>query len=239
MEHKNYFIYISAIFGLVLLIAIFILQTPDVLKFLSKNPRTTSLESKQIREDSQNNQQKNLKNNSYHDNYETSIMSLSNKIIQALKNKDFKAIAYFVDTKEGLIVSPYYYVNKDTVRLTKEDTANFINSESKRMWGYQDGSGLPIELTGKEYYEKWIFTHDFTKADIISYNTEASNGNNYPVNVLIQGLESKNEIRYVEYYFKGFDPAYVDMDWEALLLIFSKIGNTWYLSGILHNNWTI
>jgi hypothetical protein len=42
----------------------------------------------------------------------------------------------------------------------------------------------------------------------------------------------------VEYYFPGFDPQYGGMDWRSLRLVFSDHGGTWYLAGIIHDEWT-
>ncbi|AZV43291.1 hypothetical protein BAOM_2682 [Peribacillus asahii] len=42
----------------------------------------------------------------------------------------------------------------------------------------------------------------------------------------------------VEYYFGG-TKKYSGMDWSSLKLVYEKKGSTWYLVGIVHDEWTI
>jgi hypothetical protein len=42
----------------------------------------------------------------------------------------------------------------------------------------------------------------------------------------------------VEYYFPGFDLQLQGMDWRSLRLVFTLYDNTWYLVGIIHDQWT-
>jgi hypothetical protein len=46
------------------------------------------------------------------------------------------------------------------------------------------------------------------------------------------------EAKIVEYYFSGFDPQYGGMDWRSLRLVFSELNDTWYLVGVIHDEWT-
>ncbi len=42
----------------------------------------------------------------------------------------------------------------------------------------------------------------------------------------------------VEFHFSGFDSKYEGMDWESLRLVFEEKDGTWYLIGIIHDQWT-
>ena len=52
-------------------------------------------------------------------------------------------------------------------------------------------------------------------------------------------IEVYPEAVVVEYHFEGFDPQYAGMDWRSLRLVFEESGGTWYLVGIVHDEWTI
>jgi hypothetical protein len=43
----------------------------------------------------------------------------------------------------------------------------------------------------------------------------------------------------MEYHFSGFEAQYEGMDWESLRLVFIQEDSTWYLVGIVHDEWTI
>ena len=43
----------------------------------------------------------------------------------------------------------------------------------------------------------------------------------------------------VEYHFEGFEEEYAGLDWRSLRLVFEASGGTWYLVGIVHDEWTI
>ena len=43
----------------------------------------------------------------------------------------------------------------------------------------------------------------------------------------------------VEYYFSGFDKQYEGLDWRSLSIVFEKKAEAWYITGIIHDEWTI
>jgi hypothetical protein len=43
----------------------------------------------------------------------------------------------------------------------------------------------------------------------------------------------------IEYYFPGFDPQYGGLDWRSIRLVFVQHGMDWYLTAIIHGEWTI
>jgi hypothetical protein len=101
-------------------------------------------------------------------------------------------------------------------------------------WGTYDGSGMPIELTFREYYEEFVYDVDFARPDVVGFNERVGQGNSidniasaYPDGVM------------VEYHFEGFDPEYAGMDWRSLRLVFEEKDGIWYLVGVVHDQWTI
>jgi hypothetical protein len=43
----------------------------------------------------------------------------------------------------------------------------------------------------------------------------------------------------VEYHFSGFVEDYGGMDWVSLRLVFIEEEGSWFLVGIVHDQWTI
>jgi len=93
------------------------------------------------------------------------IESIATKTILAIKNKDMEKLSGFIHPDKGVRFSPYTYVRleRDLV-FSVNQILNFFNDQKTYTWGVYDGSGLPIELTKKEYFEKFIYDKDFAKS---------------------------------------------------------------------------
>lgn len=165
----------------------------------------------------------------------TLITPIAEKVIQALKNKDFKTLSNMSSLKKGIRFTPYGYVElKQNLVLTHERIAEGFNNNKTYVWGTEDGIGTPISMTFESYYNRFVYSSDFVIAPKIGYNQTLGIGN------------SLNNVRtiypnaiVVEYYFDGFDPQYGGMDWQSLRLVFEKEADTWVLIGIIHDQWTI
>ncbi len=163
-------------------------------------------------------------------------VQLKNKgadMIRILKAADWKTLAEYVHPEEGLRISPHADVNVNNVILEFEDLQN-IDEAKLYDWGYYDGSGSPIRMNLSDYHKKFMFDLDFTNADKVIYNKFAQYGNTrntipkmYP------------EGRCVEYYFSGKGSEFEGFNWRALRLIFTQFNDEWYLTAVIHSQWTI
>jgi hypothetical protein len=166
---------------------------------------------------------------------EETVQRMALEALVALKAKNMEAIAGMAHS-EGIRFSPYTYVNpeKDQV-LTPEQISEAMNSSQVVTWGTYDGRGDSIDLTFPEYYDQFVFDHDYTVADETSLDRVIGKGNT---------LNNINEVyadaHVVEYHFKGFDVKNEGMDWTSLRLVFTKENDEdWRLRGIVHDQWTI
>ncbi|MCC3143922.1 hypothetical protein LJ207_01120 [Halanaerobium sp. Z-7514] len=156
-------------------------------------------------------------------------------VINTISLKDFSKLAGYIHPEKGLRFTPYTHVQvaKDIV-FRKNQVRDFFEDETKYFWGHYDGTGKDIKLTPAEYYEEFIYSEDFINAEEIGYNEVLSSGN-----MLENQFEVYEQPIIVEYYFSGFEPKYAGMDWKSLRLVFEKHENSWKLTGIIHNQWTI
>jgi hypothetical protein len=165
---------------------------------------------------------------------EQAVKALADQVILALKNKDMTAMAALVDPAKGVRFSPYANIQEKDRRYMPNTLKRAFADPQKYLWGHFDGSGLPIEMTFKQYYEKFVYDKDFAGAPSINVNQSLAQGNT------IDNLaEFYPGAVFVEYYFPGFDPQYSGMDWEALRLAFQQDKGQWRLVGIIHDQWTI
>jgi hypothetical protein len=87
-------------------------------------------------------------------------------------------------------------------------------------------------MTGREYLSKYVYEYDYLKASRISYNSQHKRSNTIP-NV----LDFYPRAIVVEYYEPNSDPN--ERGWDTLWLVFERMGNRWYLVGIVKDTPTI
>lgn len=155
--------------------------------------------------------------------------------IKAISIKDFKTLSKLVHPVKGVRFTPYTQVSIDSdVVLNAEEIKNFFDDNEVYTWGSYDGSGLEMELSKSDYYEKFIYTAEFINPEEIGYNTVLSSGN-----MSENQFEIYENPIVVEYYFSGFNPEFGGADWKSLRLVFEQYEGQWTLVGIIHNQWTI
>lgn len=163
------------------------------------------------------------------------IREKADKLINAIANKDTNSISAIVHPLKGVRFTPYTHVStEEDVVFNRDKIDGFFENQDVYLWGRYDGTGDEISLLPGEYYEKFIYTEDFINAEEISYNEVLSSGN-----MIENQFEIYENAIVVEYYFSGFNPDYVGMDWKSLRLVFEEHEGSWYLVGIIHNQWTI
>jgi hypothetical protein len=162
------------------------------------------------------------------------VAMLSKQAITAIKNKDFTALANLVDhAGPGLRFSPYTFVTNNDQVFTKTQVQSLLTNRTQYLWGYAAGSGAPINLTFTNYYPQFVYSKDFANAPQVSATQPIGHGN--MVNNVAQFYNGSIT---VEYHFPGFDPTLQGMDWQSLKLVFQQKNNSWYLVGVVHDQWT-
>ena len=136
--------------------------------------------------------------------------------------------------EKGVRFSPYTYVEVDKdIVITSEEIKTLPDNGKVYAWGYYDGIGDPIELTFEEYLAEFIYDYDFLNADEVIYDRQYDRGNT--INNVFEVYEGSHIL---EYYYKG-TPEYDGMDWRSIKLVFEEKDGTWYLVGVVHDQWTI
>ncbi|MHB0938701.1 MAG: hypothetical protein ACYC6A_20080 [Armatimonadota bacterium] len=162
---------------------------------------------------------------------EKEIRKQGQEILALLKQQDFKTLAKYIHPQQGVRFSPYAYVDvKTDRRYTQTPLADAWNDRKTYLWGYYDGSGDPITLSFRKYYEQFIFNRDFTEAPDVSFNKLIETGNT------VSNLDDVySNFVFMEYHFPGKD----DQPWASLRLVFKPYGKGWRLVGIVNDGWTI
>ena len=76
-----------------------------------------------------------------------------------------KKFANHVHPLKGVRFSPYAHVDEDSDKVfTAQAVVGLLEDKQKQLWGYYDGSGDDILLTFADYYQHFIYSHDFLNA---------------------------------------------------------------------------
>lgn len=164
-----------------------------------------------------------------------SIAQQAAAVVFALHDKDLAALSALVHPTKGLRFSPYAYVRVDEdVVLSADEIAGMGDSQEVYQWGVFDGTGDPIDLTFGEYWDLFVYDVDLTQAHIVGYNEIVGRGNTIANHEEVYPLATT-----IEYHFTGFDARFEGLDWRSVRLVLEQENETWYLVGLIHDEWTI
>lgn len=182
----------------------------------------------------ENNVEDNLEDD-LEDGSEDDLEKRSHEAMGAIRNYDTKTWSEFAHPQKGIRFSPYTFVNGDEdLVFDREKLKNASNDSTIHTWGIYDGIGEPIKLNFSEYYKRFIYDADFAKAEEVSFNKPLGGGN-----TINNTFEFYKDSVIIEYHFPGTNPEFGGMDWRSLKIAFEKYDGTWYIVGIIHDEWTI
>ena len=94
------------------------------------------------------------------------------QVLAALKESDYEALAALVHPEKGVTLTPYSTVEPSCDRnLLPAQLVLLPEDDIPYVWGIEDGTGAPIELTGREYFERYVFNADYTAAPETAVDT--------------------------------------------------------------------
>ena len=159
------------------------------------------------------------------------LLNTASYVVQALRVRDYTAVASLVHPDRGVTFTPYSTVDFDSdLTFTSEQVRKLAQDSQVYTWGVQDGVGTPISLTPAQYFEQFVFDADYTKASLIGIDQIMLSGNS-----LENLTEAYPGCRFVDFSIPGQD----GVDWSSLKLVFQAGDTSWYLVGIVHGQWTI
>ncbi|MEJ2413158.1 MAG: hypothetical protein P8Y34_09235 [Anaerolineales bacterium] len=162
------------------------------------------------------------------------LVLLGQTVSASLQEADYGSLEEIIHPQLCLRFSPYQYLRDTDQVFCSEELVDAQHSQEPLVWGNYDGSGEPILLTFQEYHNKFVYDEDYFQPEVVGFDQEVSQGNAinnisdvYPDSIMI------------EYYFPGFDPQYGGMDWRSLRLVFVNQDGRWFLTALVHGEWTI
>ncbi len=99
-------------------------------------------------------------------NKDSLLRETGKHILTTLKNKDYIKLASFFADDVSVRFSPYGYIDTVTNRhFNKQEFDSLIKNNNVILWGSYDGSGDAMNLTPKQYFEKFVYNADFLNAE--------------------------------------------------------------------------
>lgn len=162
------------------------------------------------------------------------LVSLAFDIAGYIKTGDYASLSQIVHPSLGLTFVPYstvdFSMNKS---FLPSEVSKFASDSTKYIWGTEDGTGNPIELTASEYFSKYVFDFDYTAAPVVGINKIMNSAN-----ALENVTEAFPNADFIELYNPG-SGEYANGDWSALRLVFEEYDGTYRLTAIIHSVWTV
>ena len=139
--------------------------------------------------------------------HDSLLLQYAEKVLAAIKAKDFTRLSAYIHPQSGVRFSPYAYV--DTARaqlLSATQILAFAHQDKVIDWGSYDGSGEPIRMSIRKYIDRFVYDADFLHAEKKRVNEFIGYGNS---------LNNLKEVYpgcdFAEFCFSGFDPRYEGM----------------------------
>ncbi|MEE1947290.1 hypothetical protein VRU48_19345 [Pedobacter sp. KR3-3] len=164
-----------------------------------------------------------------------SVMLVASRVLQSLKNKDYRSFASYFHPKDPVLFSPYGNINvANSKKLLAKDFLESIEKNWTLTWGVYDGTGESMKIKVVPYIEKFIYDADYLQAKQTSFDQVVQKGNS-----LNNMAEVFPGLHFVDFHVEGKDPQYSGMDWRSLRLVFKMYNNEYYLVAVIHDQWTI
>lgn len=165
---------------------------------------------------------------------DSALLNAAREVASALQDRDLKRLEEWIDPVRGVRFAPYAHLDEKAETAWLPDRLPSFKDTRTFVWGAYDGSGEKIELSFRDYFEKFVYDQDFADAPDISVNKLLGKGNTaFNVQDVYPGAS------YVEFHYPGFDGKADGQDWESLILVFTPSGQDWRLCAIVHSQWTI
>ena len=168
---------------------------------------------------------------------DSTLLALTKDVLTAFKNKQYDSLSLLIHPEEGVLFSPYGYVDTASNVVIRAETMKTWADKKKQVkmvWGWYDGDEEEIKLTMNEYVKLFVYDVDFLKPDSIKVDELVAGEH-----VLKMLTDLFPGCHVVESHFTGFDKKQEGMDWRNLRLVFKLKGGKYYLVGVVHDEWVI
>ena len=170
------------------------------------------------------------------DSSNAELTALAYGVLEYIRDGDYQALSRVAHPDFGVVFSPYATVSLSTNRrFSAVQIAGFENDTNVYVWGVQDGSGEPIELTPAGYIDEYVYYKDFCSASLIGVNRIVKSGN-----ALENITDEFPGVKFVDFHIPGGEKDSPDeLAWGSLRLGFEEYNGALWLTVVINSRWTI
>jgi hypothetical protein len=161
--------------------------------------------------------------------------SVARLVVAILARRDIDALASLAHPTKGIRFTPYTHVDTTVDRrlLPAAMRAQWARADSV-LWGSFDGSGDPMRLSFRQYFERFVHDFDAARAPRVARDSAPMGIGNSLYNL----RDVYPAATIVEFNTPGTDPRYGGMDWRSLWIVLERVGADYRVVGIVHGSWT-
>jgi hypothetical protein len=161
--------------------------------------------------------------------------TVAREVVAALQRRDIDSLARLAHPTKGIRFTPYTRVDPVTDRrfTPAQMTAQWPKPDSL-LWGSFDGTGDPMRLSFRQYFDKFVYDFDAVRAPRVARDSAPMGIGNSIYNL----PEAYPGATIIEFNSPGTDPQYGGMDWRSLWIVLERVGEEHRVVGIVHGSWT-
>lgn len=162
------------------------------------------------------------------------LLHQAGEVLEAIRDKDYARLSSLAHPEYGVRFTPYSTVRPESdLCLTPAQIAVLDSDSTRYLWGTDANKAEPIRMTVREYFDRYVFNADYTKAPLIGVDTVVEAGN------ALENVDvSFPDCRFVDYHFQGIEPKNKGFDWCSLKVVLAPYQGGWRLVALIHSEWT-
>ena len=163
------------------------------------------------------------------------LASFACTVLGYISDGDYSALSRAAHPEFGVVFSPYATVAMNTNKCFQADQiALFGSDQTVYVWGINENTGEPINLTASSYFSDYMLAGDYINASIIGVNRIVKSGN-----ALENMLELFPNVKYVDFHIPGDEKdSNGDYGWSSLRLGFEEYEGKLRLTVVINSKWT-
>ena len=163
------------------------------------------------------------------------LTSLAYSVLGYLSDRNYTALSRVAHPEFGVVFTPCATVALATNKCFQADQiASFGADHTVYVWGVNNGSGEPIEMTAANYLAEYVLSKDYIGASIIGVNRIVKSGN-----ALENITDEFPDVTFVDFHVPGGErDTAEDFSWASLRLGFEEYNGKLWLTVILNSKWT-
>lgn len=167
------------------------------------------------------------------------IKEHADNVFSILSENNREELAKHVHPEKGVLVAPFIQVipgvmseEHEPLVFKAEEIPSLFQDKTMYRWGDHGASGLPIEMTPADFFERYLYTKK--QPDTYYVNQQNLSAPEFFTETIRGVFPDAHMVQYSFFETQEGD----DLSWMQLTLIFEEYKDEWKLVGILHNEWT-